>query len=132
VGLFCELCVGAIHWGASEFLSSSVHPVAEDKFHSERSVSMGMAPAQHHETCGSCGLAGSTGAEATARSRRRVSRRDLVRPASGPDRIRGVGYGARSLDVRGPIGCGAPIPQVGSGPTRQSNSRKKVAQGGPD
>ena len=125
VGLLCELCVGAIHRRASEFLSASVHPVAEDQFHSERSVSMGMAPAQHHETCGSCGLAGSSGAEATARSRRRVIGRDIVRLASGTDRIRGVGYGARPLDGSGSTGCGAAISQVGAGlPGSQTHERK--------
>ena len=122
MGLLRELRLGAIHGRASEFLSASVPRVAEDQFHSERDVSMGMAPAQRCETPGSCGLAGTTGAETAARSHRRVNRRKLVRAASGTERIGGVGHGARSVDVRGNLGCVASIPQVDSGRSSRPKS----------
>jgi len=48
------------------------------------------------------------------------------------ERIGGVGHRARSVDVRGNLGCVASILQVASGRSSKPKSRKKVAQDGPD
>ncbi len=101
MGVLHDLCVGTNSRGAVVFLSTGVRVVAEAEFHPRWSVSMGMAPAQHHEARVSSRLAGTAGLEVAAGSRCRTDCRHLVGAASCADRIRGMGYRARSADVGG-------------------------------
>src|SRR5579863_8244869 len=96
--------MGAIHGRPSELLSASVHPVAEDQFHFERTVSLGMALPQHRDARGGCRFARPAGLETAGRSLGGIAGGESVRLASGPDRIRGADFGTRPLNVDRYIG----------------------------
>ena len=104
----------------------------EAELHIQLIISVGVAPIQHCKARVSRRLARVADLEASARFVRRAGGFNIIRSASGADRIRSLGYRARSVDVRGHIGCRAPIPQVGHGPSRWPSSRKKIAQDGAD
>src|SRR5580704_18971294 len=83
-----------------ELLSSAPRVMVEAEFYPLRELTMGMAPAQHRQACVGGHLTRLAGVEVVAGSRCRIACCHTVCASSRPDRIGGLGHGARSADGR--------------------------------
>src|ERR1700722_1628638 len=126
MGVLHELCLGTSPRRAIALLSAAVRVVAASEFHPLRIIPVGMARAQHHQAHVGSHSAWLSSVEAAAGTGCRTDCWRVVCSASRTNRICGMGYRSRPLDVRRDSGHPAPLSHVSAGfvPTKPAPRRE--------